>query len=140
MWILHHILKIVFIIRHFMKTAFNLETNADLHWKDTSTITLLLIYTYFQEAHLHLNFDFTTFHWCLFPFAFIYVLLLYCSNYSHYCSLLSLCLMLLENIINVIPNGFLTRRVWPLGRMKTRSIANKLLLREMVLKHTGLEN
>uniref|UniRef100_A0A8C4UED2 Cellular retinoic acid binding protein 1 n=1 Tax=Falco tinnunculus TaxID=100819 RepID=A0A8C4UED2_FALTI len=31
-------------------------------------------------------------------------------------------------------------RVWPLGRMKTRSIANKLLLREMAPKHTGLEN
>lgn len=74
-----------------------------------------------------------------FPFAFICVLLLY-SSYSHCCSLLPLCFMLLENIINAIPNGFLACRVWPLGRMKTRSIANKLLLREMVLKHTGLEN
>lgn len=70
----------------------------------------------------------------------IYVLLLYCSNYSHYRSLLSFCLVLLGNIINVIPNGFLACRVWPLGRMKTRSIANKLLLREMAPKHTGLEN
>lgn len=51
-----------------------------------------------------------------------------------------LCLMLLRNIINAFPNGFLACRVWPLGRMKTRSIANKLLLREMVPKHTGLEN
>jgi len=70
----------------------------------------------------------------------VYVLLLYCSNYCHYCLLLSLCLMLLGNIINVIPNGFLACRVWPLGRMKTRSIASKLLLREMAPKHIGLEN
>lgn len=111
------------------------------HWKDTFAITLLLIYSSFQNAPWHLNFYFTTFHWLLF---FLCLWLSMCCSFSgaiilttaHCC----FCLMLLGNIINVFPNGFLACRVWPLGRMKTRSTANKLLLREKVPKHTGLEN
>lgn len=119
---------------------FSWETTAGLQWKDTSTNTLLLM---FPKCSLTPSFWFHLFPLMAFPLCLylsICVLLPYCSNYSHSCSLLSLCPMLLGSIINVIPNGFLACRVWPLGRMKTRSIANKLSLREMVPKHTGLEN